>query len=105
MLLRMATIVFIFLCTTGAWVILGNTVMIRTTSHDANLKNAVGQLWGTSQRQLAPQLYYQTIEQATINTIAGNGLVSEAKNQTINHPLLLDSSDIRTQLNLEHRQK
>src|SRR5262249_42185692 len=79
---------------------------IRTESHDANLKGAVGQLWGTSQRQLAPQVYYQIIKRTKINRSDNGGkLVTELVEEPVKYSLLLDSSDIRTQLNLEHRQK
>ena len=63
MLARMASIVFIFLCIAAAWATLGNTVMTRTAPQDENLKTAVGELWGKQQRQLAPQIYYQTTQQ------------------------------------------
>jgi hypothetical protein len=79
----MAAIVFIFLCIAAAWAALGATVMTRTATQDENLKTAVGQLWGTQQRQLAPQVHYQTTRQT----------------------LLLDGSDIKVDLNLEYRQK
>jgi hypothetical protein len=83
MLARMAAIVFIFLCIAAAWAALGATVMTRTATQDENWKTAVGQLWGTQQRQLAPQVHYQTTRQT----------------------LLLDGSDIKVDLNLEYRQK
>ncbi|MGH9848372.1 MAG: inner membrane CreD family protein [Blastocatellia bacterium] len=105
MLARMAAIVFIFLCTAAAWAVLGSTVMHRTTTQDESLKNAVGQLWGTQQRQLAPQLYYQTIKQTKIETVKGDKLGAETKDEAVNHPLLLDASDLKVNLHLDHRQK
>ena len=63
MLARMAAIVFIFLCIAAAWAALGATVMTRTGTQDQSLKTAVGQHWGTLQRQLKPQIHYQTIRQ------------------------------------------
>ncbi len=83
MLARMAAIVFIFLCITGAWIVLGNTVTRRTTSQDESLKNVVSQLWGTQQRQLAPRI----------------------RNEQVNHPILLDGSDIKVDLRRDYRQK
>ncbi len=105
MLIRMTAIVFIFLCVAAAWGVLGTTVTHRTTTQDESLKSAVGQLWGTSQRQLAPQLHYQTIKQTKIETVKDNKIVSETREETIKHPLLLDASDIKVDLHLEHRQK
>ena len=105
MLTRMAAIVFIFLCIAAAWAALGATVMTRTGNQDESLKTAVGQLWGTQQRQLAPQVHYQTIRQTRVETAQGGKTVTETKYETINHPLLLDGSDIKVDLNLEYRQK
>jgi len=105
MLARMAAIVFIFLCIAGAWAVLGSTVTRRTATQDENLKNAVGQLWGTQQRQLAPQIHYQAMRQTQVETIKDGKTITETKNETISHPLLLDSSDIKVNLNLDYRQK
>ncbi|HEY8459860.1 MAG TPA: hypothetical protein VIM99_05730, partial [Blastocatellia bacterium] len=71
MLARMAAIVFIFLCIAAAWAILGFTVTTRTADQDQNLKAAVGQLWGTQQRQFAPNIYYQTSRQTKVETTQG----------------------------------
>jgi inner membrane protein involved in colicin E2 resistance len=101
----MAAIIFIFLCIAGAWAILGNTVMYRTTTQDESLKTAVGQLWGTQQRQSAPHLYYQTIQQTKVETTKGDKTVTETRDTAIDHPLLLDGSDIKVKLNLDYRQK
>src|SRR5262245_15859844 len=105
MLARMAAIVFIFLCIAAAWATLGATVMTRTATQDESLKTAVGELWGTQQRQLAPQVHYQTIRQTRVETAQGGKTGAETKNETISHPLLLDGSDIKVDLNLDYRQK
>src|SRR2546422_1345204 len=105
MLARMAAIVFIFLCIAAAWATLGNTVMTRTATQDENLKTAVGQLWGTQQRQLAPQIQYQATRQTKVETIKGDKTITEPQVETISHPLLLDGADIKVDLNLDYRQK
>lgn len=105
MLTRIAAIVVIYACTAMAWMILGATVDQRTGTQDESLKQAVSQLWGTAQRQRAPQAYYQTQQQTKVQTQNGAQIVSEFKTETTNHPLLLDGSDIAVNLNLEHRQK
>jgi hypothetical protein len=105
MLARMTAIVFIFLCTAAAWGILGSTVMLRTNNQDSNLKGAVGQLWGAPQRQLAPTVHYQTTEQVKVESTVGNKKVTTTRTETTQHSLLLDGSDIKVNLNLEHRQK
>jgi len=101
----MAAIVFIFLCMTAAWAYLGNTVMTRTAAQDESLKTAVGQLWGTQQRQSAPQIYYQTIQQTKVESAKGAETVTETRNEPVNHPLLLDGSDIKVIFGLDYRQK
>jgi hypothetical protein len=101
----MAAIIFIFLCIAAAWAALGGTVMHRTATQDESLKTAVGRLWGTQQRQLAPQIYYQTVQQTRVETAQGGKTVTEIKNETVNHPLLLDGSDVKADLNLDYRQK
>src|SRR5262245_62459749 len=98
MLARMAAIVFIFLCIAAAWAALGNTVMTRTATQDESLKTAVGQLWGTQQRQSAPRIYYQTVQQTRVETAQGGKTVTETKNETVIHPLLLDGSDVKADL-------
>jgi len=101
----MAAIIFIFLCIAAAWGVLGGTVMNRAATQDDSLKTAVGQLWGTQQRQMAPQIYYQTTQQTRVETAQGGKTVTEIKNETANHPLLLDGSEIKADLNLDYRQK
>jgi inner membrane protein involved in colicin E2 resistance len=101
----MAAIVFIFLCIAAAWAVLGGAVTYRTTTQDESLKTAVGQLWGTQQRQFAPQIHYQTINQTKVETIQGGKTITETKEETVNHPLLLDGSDITVNLSLDYRQK
>jgi hypothetical protein len=54
---RIGAIVFIFLCTSFAWAILGGVTEFRTTSQDTSLRAEVGELWGTSQKQSAPKIY------------------------------------------------
>ena len=105
MVKRIGAIVVIYVCTVLAWVILGATIELRTGTQDQNLKTAVNQLWGTPQRQRAPQVYYQTHQQTKVETVSGGKVVKELKTETTNHPLLLDGSDIDVTLNLEHRQK
>src|SRR5262245_47815522 len=100
MLTRIAAIVLIYGCTVLAWMILGATVDQRTGAQDENLKSAVKQLWGTAQRQRAPQVYYQTHQQTKVQTREGAKTVNEFKTETTTHPLLLDASDIVVNLNL-----
>ena len=105
MLTRIGAIVIIYGCTVFAWMILGTTVDQRTGAQDESLKTAVTQLWGTSQRQRAPEVYYQTQKQNKVVTNEAGKIVTKTETETTTHPLLLDGSDINVSLNLEHRQK
>jgi inner membrane protein involved in colicin E2 resistance len=105
MLIRMLSIIFIFICITAAWGILGATVTDRTDNQDKKLRNEVGQLWGTPQHQLAPQIHYQTTQEVKVETVSGGKTVTETKIETIKHPMLLDASDIKVDLSLDYRQR
>jgi inner membrane protein involved in colicin E2 resistance len=102
---RIAAIVFIFVCTSIAWVILGGVTTGRTYRQDMKLKQAVGRLWGTVQQQQAPYVYYETKKEKKVETTSGARTVKETKTETIKHPLTLDGSDIAVDLKLDHRKK
>jgi inner membrane protein involved in colicin E2 resistance len=91
-----------------AWIILGGSVQYRTKTQDNELKQAVGQLWGTTQRQAAPVVYYQTSEVTKVKeTVSTDQLKTIEKTETrvTNHPIPLEGSTLKVDLNLEHRRK
>ena len=59
MLRRIAPIVVIYLCTAATWLFLAKSVDDRTREYDTKLRGAVGQLWGSNQKQEAPGNLYQ----------------------------------------------
>jgi len=81
MLLRLAAITLIFLCTSVAWMILGGTIAWRTDENSGRLRGSVTSLWGAPHAQKAPF----------------------AETQMFSTPP--DSSDIRATVDLEYRQK
>jgi hypothetical protein len=83
---RVFSIFFIYLCTAIAWVALGTTVDQRTHESDRKLRGAVGELWGTVQKQQPP-------------TICGSEGPSRGE------LIPLQASNITADLNLEPRQK
>jgi inner membrane protein involved in colicin E2 resistance len=105
MLKRITAIGFIFLSTTLAWLILGTTVTNRTQRQDVKLKDAVGQLWGTVQRQKAPKVFYQTEIKTRVEKTKGSETISEYKTVRTKHYIPIDSSSIDVGLNLNHRRK
>jgi hypothetical protein len=63
---QIGALLFIFACTSIAWIILGGVTSTRTHSQDVKLKQTIGQLWGTIQRQYAPFVYYQTYKEMDV---------------------------------------
>ena len=102
---NIAALVFIFICTSIAWMILGGVTTARTHEQDTKLKAAVGQLWGTVQMQYAPYIYYQTKKWTTVKTVRGSETIEERKVEITDHPVTLDGSDIEVDFKLEHRKK
>jgi hypothetical protein len=103
---KIAAIVFVFFCTTMAWVILGGVTVDRTNSQDNKLKKAVGQLWGTTQRQSAPQIFYQVKEDQKITETDESGkTVTRTRSNKTDYRLNLEASDIKVDLKLTHRKK
>jgi hypothetical protein len=105
MIKRLVAIVFIYACTSVAWMILGSTVMFRTDSQDQKMKGAVRQLWGTVQTQQAPSVCYFTRQEIETKRIENNKTIKEIQVQTVTHPVPLKSSRIDVSLSLQQRQK
>lgn len=105
MIKRLIAILFIYVCTAFAWIILGSTVLLRTESQDQKMKGAVSQLWGTTQTQQAPSVYYCTRHEVQNRRIENNRTIKEIQVQTVTNPVPLKSSRIEVDLSLEHRQK
>ena len=60
MIKRIGALVFIFVCTSIAWAILGSTILSRTYSPlSGELKSRVAASWGTAQEQPPPAASYQ----------------------------------------------
>lgn len=102
---RIGAIVFIWGCTTIAWMILAETISSRTYSSDEKLQSKVASTWGTRQQQSPANAYYRTLEdKATVTEVAGKTVVRREKVTAI-YSLPLDGSRIDVDLNLAHRQK
>lgn len=54
---RILALAFIFIFTTIVWFILAGVTTMRTYTQDTSLKKGVEQLWGSVQRQTAPDVY------------------------------------------------
>jgi hypothetical protein len=102
---RIATITFIYICTTVAWLILASTIFVRSESSAAASEGKVSASWGAAQEQWPPQASYEHIRKRT-KTVVTNGVeVETTKDETVVVPLPLEGSKIDTALELEPRQK
>ena len=102
---RIIAIVFIFICTSVAWAILGGTIFSRT--YDSNLVSTerVASLWGSEHYQSPPSASFTTQVQKKEETLENGKKVVKNVTETIVTELPLDSSKIRVDLDLQHRQK
>jgi len=90
---RLIGIIFIFVCTTIAWGILGASIMVRTDSGYTQLNRQVEGLWGSEHYQKAPTI--------TLKTIQKDG----DKEKEVITPIELESSNVQVDLQLQHRRK
>lgn len=105
MIKKLAAIIFIYICTASAWLILGSTVLHRTKAQDYKLKDAVGQLWGTVQMQKAPSVYYETKRDVETKRIESGKTVREIQSHAVINYVPLKASEINVSLSLRHRKK
>ena len=102
---RIIAIVFIFVCTTVAWAILGGTIFSRTYSLDAIAENRVTSTWGAPQDQAPPTACFtRIVPKAEESTENGKKIVKTVQEE-ITTSLPLESSSVEVVLDLEHRQK
>jgi len=121
---RLFAIVFIFVCTSAAWMILGGTIFSRTHGSDRSLSGRVGSTWGTSQAQQAPVAFIERVETRTIQevgrpypeerrmspdqrttTTAVPAATQRTETMRVRVPLSLDQSRIAVDFDLDHRRK
>ncbi len=105
MIKRIAAIVFIFLCTTFAWAILGTTIFQRTYSSDSSSEVRVASTWGAPQNQLPPTASYEEMVPKKEVTTENGKQIERVTQEKIITALPLESSHLNVDLNLEHRQK
>jgi inner membrane protein involved in colicin E2 resistance len=102
---RIIAIVFIFVCTSVAWVILGATIFSRTYASDSVSQDQVVSTWGAKQNQGPPAASFKTLISRPEETLEnGKKTVKIVQEEQITN-LPLESSAVNVDLNLEHRQK
>jgi len=102
---RIAAILFIFVCTTVAWAILGSTIFYRTYSSNSELRGRVASTWGTPQEQSPPRATYVTSISKPVTTEENGKEVTRTVEQQTVHALPLQKSRVAVGLNLDYRRK
>jgi inner membrane protein involved in colicin E2 resistance len=102
---RIAAIVFIFFCTSVAWVVLGATIFTRTYSTDESLRGRLHATWGEPQVQRAPTATWEDRVAKTTESTEDGKKIMRTVTEAVARPLPLESSDVNVALELEHRQK
>lgn len=105
MLKRIIAIAFIFGCTSIAWVALGGAVTVRSQEQHAELRNAVGDLWGGPQLQQAPLIHRLVPYEEEVSNIVNGQVTTETARRTRMELYPLAGSDLNVDLALEHRKK
>jgi inner membrane protein involved in colicin E2 resistance len=102
---QIIAIVFIFLCASAGWIILGATIFSRTYSSDSQAENRVASTWGARQTQSPPTASFTRLVTKQEEVTENGKKVLKAIQQEIITPLSLESSAIDVGLDLEHRRK
>ena len=102
---RIAALVFIFACTSAAWMILGATIFSRTYSSDSDLKERVASIWGSPQRQTPPTAAYEVPVTNTVESVEDGRKIVRTIQKSSTVVLPLEGSGIAVDINLEPRQK
>ncbi len=105
MIRRIVAIVFIFICTAIAWMILGTTISLRTGSSHEQLQGHVASTWGTAQEQSPVSACYTKTEIAAVTEEEHGKTVIRNDTVVRRYPLPLDSTRVNVNLHLDHRQK
>ena len=105
MIRHIAALIFIFICTTIAWIVLGATIMERTGNSNDRLGGHVASTWGTAQVQAPPTAtlsWWETVTKKTEEN--GKEVVrTERVERTCLFPL--NSTSANVNLALDYRQK
>jgi inner membrane protein involved in colicin E2 resistance len=105
MVKRIAAILFILICTSVAWAVLGATILARTYSSDESGRSHVHSTWGAPQLQYSPSACWHERLPKVTESVEDGKKISRTATESITRPLLLEASNIDVRLELEHRQK
>ena len=102
---KIVAILFIFICTSVAWVILGATLFARTYDSGSVSSSKVESTWGAPQNQGPPSASFITQVPKEGETVDNGKIIKKTWNEDVPVPLPLESSRINVALDLQHRQK
>ena len=102
---KIIAIVFIFICTSVAWVILGGTIFSRTYDSGLVSSNRVASTWGTAQDQSPPTASYDAELTRQEEVLENGKKVVRTVKEVVVKEVPLESSKIDVDLDLQHRQK
>ncbi|HMD15500.1 MAG TPA: inner membrane CreD family protein [Terriglobales bacterium] len=105
MIKHIAALVFIFVCTSIAWIILGSTIMERTNNSGNQLRGRVASTWGSEQEQIPPTATFAWYETVATTTTENGKTVIHYNQVERKSNLQLDSTRVKVDLDLNHRQK
>ena len=102
---RIAALIFIFFCTSVAWMILGATISYRTYNADEELHSRVASTWGTEQSQSPPSAHYSVSEPVTVTKTVNGETVETTKIRDRPVDIPLESSSVNAAFRYDPRQK
>lgn len=102
---RIIAIVFIFVCASIAWAILGGTIFARTYDSASIANDKVTSTWGAPQKQAPPTATFTRIVPRSEEIFENGKKITRTVNAEVIVPLPLESSAVDVALDLEHRQK
>ena len=105
MIRQIAALVFIFICTTIAWTILGATISARTNSSNDQLQGRVASTWGTPQEQSPPTATYRVTKFRDVPKWENGKSVVRTEKIENQIPVKLTASRIQVDFHLDPRQK
>lgn len=102
---RIAAIIFIFACSTIAWIILGSTLLVRTYAANGALSGQVQSIWGAPQVQSPPSAIYTVTTQKPVESTENGKTVKRMEETRTAMALPIDESLINVELGIDYRQK
>lgn len=102
---KIIAIIFIFICASVAWAILGATIFARTYDSGAVSSNRVASTWGSQQNQGPPTASFSTPITKQQDVPENGKFVRKTWTEDLITDIPLESSKVDVDLDLEHRQK